>query len=512
MGRRCYTIGSVKLLFIKNFIWYFFLLGILAGGGFIAYQKLKPETALSRDTTTVTNADVAVIVTISGKVEAKSSARLNFPISGTVEQVLVRQGDFVNTGSILASLTQNSALADYNAALENLRYLEFVKDELHQGPNTEDREVTKTNVTIAEEALVRAEREYNQLVTNARRNYLSTGLEAAPVDKLNDDIPPIVTGNYLCDDEGQYTLSIFRSMSPTNYSYQLSGLESGTFTAFTDTPAALGMCGLSIQFDGTENYRAQNWTIAVPNRQHSAYLANRNAYELIVTQRDEAINAAGRTLQLARDTEASRNATPSTEVLNQADANIAQAKAVLATREALIADFTIRAPYDGLVTSANIKVGETASPDRTITIVHEGHYELKARIPEIDITKVSTGNPVEVVFDAEPSVRFPATVEFISPLSTEIEGVAYYEARIALQAEPNWIRAGLNADVHIIANQKKNIPTLPKRFIMREGGNNFVMIESGATVTKNQIETGLWGTNGLVEILSLPAGSIVALP
>ncbi len=503
----------MRILFAKRFLWYLILfITLCAIGAYGAYALMYPTDALSSETALVERGTIAETITISGKVEALQSADVAFPIVGTVQNVYKTEGDHVTQGEIIASLTQNSIVADYSAALENVHYLERTKAELMRGPKDEDRATARTNVEIATANLMRIQTEHAQIVQNARALYLSSGLEMVPESKTNDDVPPTVSGNYSCGTEGIYTISIYSSGAKSGHSYTFTGLEEGKSSAYTDVPSPLGTCGLFVQFDGGETYRPQNWTISIPNTKSSAYVTNLNAYKLALQQQGNAVSAAQQALTLAENTERGHNAPPSTETIAKIDAQIAQARALLLTKEALIADYTIRAPFDAVITNSDIKIGETVTPARTATLVKEGLYKLTARIPEIDITKVQTRDRARVVFDAASHETLEATITFISPAASEVDGSSYYEAHLTLDTQPAWMRAGLNADVDIITEENSNVLRLPKQFIGTDTLGTYVLVQNGRESVRTPVHTGVVGNDGFTEVLDLSEGTRVLLP
>lgn len=506
------VVAPMHLLFAKHFLAYLLLFTILGVGGLIAFHFYSIDGERASEKATVAIGDVAQIITVSGKIEAKQLSRLGFPVTGTIQHVYKSAGDTVTEGEIIASLTSDALVSEYNAARERVNYFEQVKQQLVKGPTHEERGVAKRNVQIAEIKLKNAQAEYEQAIKNAHQNLLSTDLTAYPTNISNKNTPPVISGNYLCDKEGTYLLSLFPSSAPSGYSYYLSGLEGGTHSANIDTPSPLGECGLYILFATAERYQRDVWIVSIPNRRSPSYVTLKNAYDLLVTQRDAAISSASEALALAKDSEHLLLAPTTEETLSQAESNVAEARARLAQSEARIADYTIRAPFSGIVTNVDMKVGEPASPTHTVTVAFEGLYNLKARIPEIDITKVSIGNPVNVTFDASPDESFSAIVSFISPISSEVGGVAYYDAHITLTTTPTWLREGLNADIKIESQRRASVPVLLKRFMVATPTGNFVLQKNGQTSTRIPVTTGLIGTDGLVEVLNLPVGSEVLLP
>jgi RND family efflux transporter MFP subunit len=321
-----------------------------------------------------------------------------------------------------------------------------------------------------------------------------------------------VTGSYLCDKEGRYVIEIFRSNSPSGYSFTLSGLEEGTFAAWTEVKFPLGNCGLSIKFDEDTRYRNGTWTITIPNTQSSVYATNLNTYNLALKQREKSVSTAELSLELAKKNEIYSNADATPETISKINAQIETAKAKLRRQEANITNFTIRAPFDGTITDINMKGGETSDQSKQIMLVDEGSFVLKARVPEVDIRHIAVGTPAEVIFDASAREVLPTTIEYISPLSTDIDGVAYYEARLRLTTQPNWIREGMNADITIVINEKDNTLVIPKQYLETEGAETYVSVVSGETITRTPVKTGIIGNDGFVEVLNLDKGTKLVLP
>ena len=502
----------MQILFAKHFLRWIIFGFVVALAIWISVKDYNEKNPPVVEMAEVTVGTVQETITVSGKIEAKDIAELGFPRVGIIQNVYKKEGDAVTAGEILASLTQDSRVADYNRAVQNLKFQESLRDEVVRGPRDVAREVTATQVSIAEENARRIKEEQAVLVKNALETLLSTDLEAVPARKTNDNVPPTISGNYLCAEEGAYTLATYGSKSPTGYSYNLSGLEEGTFTAYIDTPAPLGTCGLMIKFDSSERYQNEDWIVDIPNKKSPLYLTNYNAYQLALQQQKNAVEAAEQAITLAYNTEKNQNSPVSRESLSQAEARIAEARATVAQKEAEIADYSIKAPFDGILTNFDIKVGELSNTGKNITIIKEGAYTLKARIPEIDIRKINLGSAAIVQFDAAPATELEAKVTFISPLSSEIGGVAYYDTDIELKTEPDWIREGLNADVKIESRNKKDVPVLQKRFIIYEPVGTFVLQPGETGAIKTEVHTGLTGTNGFVEVLNLPLGTTVVLP
>jgi len=464
-------------------------------------------------TATVERGDVSQIVSISGFIEAKNTAQLAFPTQGVVTGVYAEKGQNVAQGDVLATLASSQLIAQRDEARAGLQLAHATYDKLIAGEDAPSRSIALLHVELAEQALVRTISEENAKIENARRILLSSGLGALSEDPNESATAPTVTGTYACENEGMYRLEAYRSNAPSGYSYRYTGLESGTSPLSTDQPAPLGSCGIYLQFSDGDLYGNSTWIIDVPNQRSSTYATHKNAYDLTRKQATNAIDAMSGALALTREETLRTNAAPRSEAVREAEAAIAQAKAKIAQIDAQLADRSIVAPFDGVITHVEILRGETAPLTPVITLLASDAFELKTRVPEIDITKLAVGQSVESVFDAQPSEILFGKVGYISPLARMIDGVAYFEAIIALNDMPSWIKSGLNADVDIIVAKKEDALRIPKRFLIEEPqGEYSVQIPRGNTSITTPVTPIFFGNDGFVEINGLRAGDIIIAP
>lgn len=461
--------------------------------------------AVKRDTVTEE-------VSVSGFVEADNTADLSFPTAGRVSQVYVEEGDKVEAGTLLATVGQEQLAAERQRALAALRQAEAARDELINGQTTEERAVTEATVAQARSAYTQTVATELQKIENAQIALRSNDLVAYAKDPEEEATAPTVTGSYTCNDEGEYTLELYRSDTDSGYSYAYEGLESGRSVASVDQPVPLGDCGLSLTFTDGESYADSEWTILVPNTRSSSYATYRNALTLAEQQAEQNIAAAKDALALAEDTATRETAAPRVEALLSANAAVTAAQADLAQIDARLGDQSIYAPFAGMITDVDRLPGEIATTEPFITLVAEDAFTLIARIPEIDITKVDIGQSVTAIFDAKSDEPLPGSVTFVSPIATEIEGVAYFETKIALAESPTWLRAGLNADINVRIDQRTDVPVIPLRFVEQTPDGSFVTVFAEGASRRRAVETGLRGTDGMVEVTNLSPGTVVVAP
>lgn len=482
--------------------------GVLSIG--FTWYTYDPLAGLT--TTTVSRGTVESVVSVSGITKARNAAELAFPSLGIVSAVYVREGDHVAAGTILATLGAAELIASRESALADLQVARADRNELVNGDTTAARAVNSTKVAIAAAELERTTNTQAVLVENARRALQSSDLGAESTN-LNEDAPaPVISGTYQCKNDGQYTLSVFGSDTPSGYSMRIEGLESGTYPVSTERAVPFGTCGLYALFSASARYTNSHWIVRIPNTAASSYVSNKNAVLAAENTARVSIEAAKQALTLAEQEQRAANDTPRSEALDRANARVSKAAALVAQIEAKLADQSIIAPFSGTVTNADIVVGETATTKPVFTVLATDDIELKARIPEIDITSIQEGQEVRVIFDAENTTTLTGTVQYISPEPIQIDGVGYFEITVLLHDTPSWLRGGLNADIDIVTMTTPDTLRVPKRYVYRVNDQAFVRTVTDGRLATTTITTGNEGTDGWVAVRGMSEGTIIVAP
>jgi HlyD family secretion protein len=114
---------------------------------------------------------------------------------------------------------------------------------------------------------------------------------------------------------------------------------------------------------------------------------------------------------------------PTAEEVAIAEAGVRQAEAAVRLVDAQIAQLTLTAPMDGIVTSRSAQVGETATAGAPLlTIANLDEVTLVIYVPENRVGQVRLGQEVEVQVDSFPSQVFAGHV-------TNIAGEAEFTPR-----------------------------------------------------------------------------------
>ncbi|CAN5865210.1 efflux RND transporter periplasmic adaptor subunit [soil metagenome] len=147
------------------------------------------------------------------------------------------------------------------------------------------------------------------------------------------------------------------------------------------------------------------------------------------------------------------------EDLRVAKANVAVAKAKLASAVTNIGELAIRAPRDSRVESITVRPGDILGPNATAARVLERH-ELYVRIyvPETQIGKLRIGQEVPITVDSFSKRQFKGRVEHINEVgeftpsrlvTTEDRANEVFGARVSLVEGTDDLKAGMAAFIHV---------------------------------------------------------------
>jgi len=284
---------------------------------------------------------------------------LDFASSGKVKDILVKVGDRVTMGEVLATITPDNmdgALTQAEAAYE---IAEANYQKIISGATGATIDVAKAAVNTAKVNLDEITKQQEVLVDNAFRALLNSSLQTQSVYSgayTSAYDSPTVSGTYECNQEGSYNLEIYSSSG--GYSVSYSGLETG-MSLLTDVPRPLGTCGLFLSFDKTKTPTSgAQFSIQIPNNSAPNYSLNNNTYQLALQNKDQAIAGAQAALDQANATLESVVTSARPEDVAIAKAQVENAQGALALNAAY-RNTIITAPGDGTITAVYIINGQT---------------------------------------------------------------------------------------------------------------------------------------------------------
>jgi HlyD family secretion protein len=216
------------------------------------------------------------------------------------------------------------------------------------------------------------------------------------------------------------------------------------------------------------------------------------------------INSAENAFKKAEDDLAKIKAVPREVDIAVYKAEVDKAKASIVELQQKLGDATLKSPINGTVTKINVKIGETvtAGGSTIVSLISADKFQIEVDIPEADIGKIGLGDSAIIKLDAFPEEERSGRVLEIEPAETIIEGVTYYRVTVIFEQPDERVKSGMSVDLTIETNRKEGALFIPYRAIVYKDDKKFVRILDGNEVKEIEVEIGLKGTKGEVEIVN----------
>ncbi len=337
--------------------------------------------------------EIVSSIAVLGSVEAARSADLSFRTSGTVSEVYVQAGDYVEAGTVLARLDTTDAEVALRQAQLSLESAQINLQNLLEPPTETEIEQAQLSIASAQEA------------------YSS----AAGSDNESELI--------------QLQLRYEQAVEAYDLAVQVRANMNADAAATALQDAAVGQASFNVEIARLNLEAAQS-------TDNSSLWAASIRIQIAQLQYD----------QLMAGSDAAQ--------VSSAELSVAIAESNLASAEETLRRLEIISPIAGVITAVNIEAGSAASSGTAaITMTDLAQLYLTASIHELDLDQVSEGMTADIILDALPDETFTATIEQIAWIGTQSDGITQYTARFALQTADLRIRPGMTGEATITLSE-----------------------------------------------------------
>ncbi len=199
--------------------------------------------------------------------------------------------------------------------------------------------------------------------------------------------------------------------------------------------------------------------------------------------------------------------------VTQAQEAVNTAQLALQSAQLTLDNDTLVAPFDGVIISVPVDIGEQVSSATTITtLTNPNALEVDANVDETSVTQLAVGQPATVTLDALPGQTFNAVVAAVTPSGTTQQGVVVFPIVLRLDTNNQKVPAGASANITITTKVTPNVLAVPARYVHVQNGQQVVdIIQNGKRVS---VPVTVGTTNGqLTQITSgLKAGETAIPP
>lgn len=173
-------------------------------------------------------------------------------------------------------------------------------------------------------------------------------------------------------------------------------------------------------------------------------------------------------------------------------------------------------PFDGIVTSVNGEINEWVSAfseEPLVTIIDPKTVYFQAELEEEDISKIRAGQEALISLDAYPGKQFSGVVAEIDKKTiVKDNSDTVLPVKITFSAADEFLALGLNGDVQLILDKKKDALIVPRRAVRKRDGYSEVLIKNGTQVKTVKIQSGVSDNRNVEIINGIDQGEQIVLP
>lgn len=483
---------------------------VILGGGYWLYGKIFPSATVTTYTLgSVSTSTIVASISASGQIATADSVDVQAKVSGDITAVYVKEGQRVAAGQALFSIDSTDARnkvsqAENSLATSRLQYqrdaaaapIDYQKAQDALAQDTQDLADTYVDT-------------YNKLsgtylnlptVMTGTQNALYGYDMSSNRSQWNTD----VLINLFQNQESRTLVSGFADIAKNDYqaarsaydaalaSYKTTSRISESASLETLLDRSIDMSTLVAQsvqselnFLNTVSDQAQKYNVQLPSyfstlvSSERTYLSTANSEQAtLLAQKKTIANAK----QAVKDDQHSiallqvGNAADGTNPISlQVSAqSIASAEQNLAQLREALADYTVRAPFSGVLSTVTGTKGELSSGTLATLVTSQQVAQLS--VNEVDAAKIAAGQKATLTFDAIEGLTLTGRVLSIDSVGTVSQGVVSYTVKIGLDTQDSRVKPGMTVNAAIITDTKTDVLAVPSSAVKTQSGRSYVLV------------------------------------
>jgi RND family efflux transporter MFP subunit len=207
--------------------------------------------------------------------------------------------------------------------------------------------------------------------------------------------------------------------------------------------------------------------------------------------------------------------------MQEVGADLERQQNMLKAVQEVMAGFTIKAPAAGMVIYVKEWNGRkrvagsqvSAWSPAVATLPDLTAMESVTYVNEIDVRKVAVGQPVTITLDADPTKQLTGKVTAVANMGEQRPNsdAKVFEVKVLVEHPDTTLRPGMTTGNIIETAHADKALSVSLEALGSERGTPFVYRQSGGTVTKQEVATGIVNDDAAVILRGLKEGDHVLL-
>ena len=174
------------------------------------------------------------------------------------------------------------------------------------------------------------------------------------------------------------------------------------------------------------------------------------------------------------------------------DAAVAAAQAKIDGETRRYEDSTIKAPWDGYISSILVEEGEEIEPYKVaLTVINTGIVQIEGSVDEIDVLSLQHGAAAAVTLDALPDRELQGVVSSVSSTASNQQGVVTFDVKIDVRIPDDiTLQEGLSAIAKIGVSEEQGLLIPVQAVQYGEAGAYVRMVNEDGGIVERPVTLG----------------------
>ncbi len=501
-------------------------------GGYFGYQGLTDSAeTVQYVTEAVEKGTLITSISGSGQVSASDQVDIKSEVSGEVVYLGVKNGQEVKAGTLLVQIDSHNAQKAVRDAETDLETAQLELEELLEPADELDLLKAENNLIQAKESKEEAEDDLPKAYEDGFNDVTDAFLDLPGImsglwdiifgndlnagqrnidyyaDKVKDYDSRILqykekarSAYYTARDSYEETFENYKETSRYSDWTTIEALIDQTYETTKDIADAVkdiknfmdfyedvaSQCGLSTPSLATTHQSSLESYTSISNSHLSGLLSAQQSIE----DSQEAITDAERSIEELELSLEDLKAGADELDIRAKEIAIQQKKDALLDAQQDLADYYIRAPFDGVVAEVDVRKGESISSGAVATMITKQKIA-EITINEVDTATVAIGQKVTITFDAIEDLTITGEVAEIDTLGTVSQGVVTYDVKIIFDTQDERVKSGMSMSASIITEMKQDVFIVSNSAIKSSGDQQYLEVLENGQVQQKLVETGI---------------------
>lgn len=458
------------------------ILIILIIVGYYSYKKITDTSGqIKYVTTTVQKGTIIASITGSGQVSVSNQIDVKPKVTGQITWIGVNSGDKVSTGQALLSIDSVDAQKAVRDAQVNLESAKISLEKL---------KIQNSNQNLNADLIKAYDDSFSSISTTfSDLTSQINGLDSILAQQNLSDNVARISGATALDYRSKAEILYYEAKDSFEKSrIYFIGINRNSPKSDIENVLNKTHETASILIDAIKNMKSFVDYMSEDTNSFSVFVSNQttlSSYLDLMNSHFSSLSLLKKTIQNSKDTFQSSDLD-----IQSAQLSVTQKENALQDAKDKLADYTIRAPFSGLVSVMNVKIGDTATSSSVASIVTNSQLA-QISLNEVDVAKIQLGQKATITFDAIPDLSITGKVTQIDTVGTVTSGVVNYTVKISFDTQDDRIKPGMSVSAGIITNVKTDVLLVPNSAVKTKSGTSYVQMFTPPLVGSDNNSTGI---------------------